>query len=101
MAAAQPGYLGLDSVRDPVSRFGITVSYWRDEASARAWKDVAEHREAQRLGQAHWYEHYTVRVAIVEREYGGPDPRPRPTRRADRRPYARTRSGSAGCPLRA
>lgn len=76
MAAAQPGYLGLDSVRDPVSRFGITVSYWRDEASARAWKEVAEHRKAQRLGRAHWYEHYTVRVATVEREYEGPDPHP-------------------------
>ncbi len=74
LAAQQPGYLGIDSVRDPETRFGITVSYWRDEASARAWKQVAEHLEAQRLGRTRWYESYTIRVATVEREYAGPDP---------------------------
>ena len=37
LAAEQPGYLGLESARDPGSRLGVTVSYWVDEASARAW----------------------------------------------------------------
>jgi len=54
-------------VRDGV---GITVSYWRDEESARAWKRVAEHVEAQRRGRAQWYVAYRVRVAEVVREYG-------------------------------
>lgn len=73
LAAEQPGYLGIDSVRDPASRRGITVSYWVDEASARAWKRVAEHVEAQRVGRERWYSSYRVRVATVTREYGTDD----------------------------
>lgn len=64
----QPGYLGHESARDS-DGFGITVSYWADEAAARAWKQVAQHLEAQRLGREHWYSHYRVVVAEVTREY--------------------------------
>jgi heme-degrading monooxygenase HmoA len=67
LAARQPGYLGVESARDEV---GITVSYWVDEAAAAAWKQVAEHLVAQERGRSVWYEHYTVRVATVSREYG-------------------------------
>jgi heme-degrading monooxygenase HmoA len=70
LAAAQPGYLGIESARDPSSGFGITVSYWATEADARAWKQEAAHAEAQRLGASRWYERYEVRVAVVERAYG-------------------------------
>jgi heme-degrading monooxygenase HmoA len=54
---------------------GITVSYWRDEASLLAWKQVAEHLLAQKLGKERWYEHYITRVARVERAYDGPQKR--------------------------
>ena len=37
LAAAQPGYLGIESARDTAG-FGITVSYWTDEQAARDWK---------------------------------------------------------------
>jgi heme-degrading monooxygenase HmoA len=67
LAAQQPGYLGIESAREDI---GITVSYWRTPADARAWKGVAEHRLAQRRGRAEWYQRYRVRVATVEREYG-------------------------------
>ena len=70
LAAEQPGYLGIESVGDGTS--GITVSYWRDEASAAAWKQVAEHLVAQQRGREVWYADYRVRVATVSREYGGP-----------------------------
>lgn len=70
LAAAQPGYLGIETARDPDTRFGISVSYWATEADARAWKQVAEHLEAQRLGASRWYESYQVRVATVTRSYG-------------------------------
>ena len=71
LAARQPGYLGIDSVRGAAGD-GITVSYWADERSARAWKQVAEHREAQRLGGERWYSNYRVIVADVLRDYSGP-----------------------------
>lgn len=70
LAAEQPGYLGIHSVRDPRSGEGLTVSYWRDDASARAWKQVAEHLEAQRRGREEWYSAYSVVVAQVIRAYG-------------------------------
>ncbi len=68
LAVQQPGYLGAESVRN-ADGFGITVSYWQDEASIVAWKRHAEHRIAQETGQKHWYEHYETRVAKVERAY--------------------------------
>ena len=44
LAVEQPGYLGIEAARDGI---GITVSYWRDDASARRWKQVAAHLLAQ------------------------------------------------------
>ena len=64
LAAAQPGFLGVDSAREDV---GITVSYWTDEAAIAAWKAVAEHLDAQRDGRARWYDEYEMRIARVER----------------------------------
>lgn len=66
LARQQPGFLGVESARD-VAGFGITVSYWRDEASIAAWKAHAEHAVAQRLGRERWYEAFGLRVCRVER----------------------------------
>lgn len=68
LAERQPGYLGHDSVRGP-DGLGITVSYWTDEASIRAWKAVGAHRAAQAAGQRRWYSAYTTHIARVERSY--------------------------------
>ncbi len=68
LASEQPGFIGAESTRD-AEGLGITVSYWQDEESIRAWKTNAEHRIAQETGQARWYEHYITRVAKVERAY--------------------------------
>lgn len=69
LAAAQPGFLGVESAR-AADGFGLTVSYWRDEAAIAAWKAQAEHLEAQRLGRETWYEAFAVRVCRVERASG-------------------------------
>ncbi len=66
LAAEQPGFLGIESVRDS-SGFGITVSYWANEAAIAAWRAHAEHAVAQKLGRARWYRDYHIRVARVER----------------------------------
>ena len=70
LAAQQPGYLGMDTARDPASGVGITVSYWQDKASIAAWKRNGEHLLAQRMGTQKWYETFAVHVARVERRYG-------------------------------
>lgn len=67
LASQQPGFLGIESVRD-ASGLGITVSYWQSLEAVAAWKQNAEHLVAQRLGREQWYERFTLRVCRVERE---------------------------------
>jgi heme-degrading monooxygenase HmoA len=74
LAKTMPGYLGIESARSD-SGFGITVSYWRDEASIRRWRRYSEHVLAQERGKREWYQHYELRIARVERSYSGPEGR--------------------------
>ena len=67
LAAEQPGFLGVESVREDL---GITVSYWSDLNSIKQWKAQAEHRLAQQMGMDKWYSSYKTRIALVERDYG-------------------------------
>ncbi len=67
LAAEQPGYLGVESVREDL---GITISYWSDLESIKRWKANAEHRVAQNMGRDKWYSSYKTRIALVERDYG-------------------------------
>ncbi len=69
LASRQPGFLGIESLRG-ADGFGITNSYWQDEASILAWKQVVSHLAAQRTGRERWYEHYQVRIGRIERAYG-------------------------------
>lgn len=67
LAAQQSGFLGIESAREEV---GITVSYWLDIDSIKAWKANIEHREAQKTGHQKWYSTFKVRISKVERDYG-------------------------------
>jgi heme-degrading monooxygenase HmoA len=69
LAALQPGFLGMESTRGP-DGLGITVAYFKDEASIRGWREQADHQAAQRAGRERWYRAYRVRVCRIEREYG-------------------------------
>jgi heme-degrading monooxygenase HmoA len=71
LAAQQPGYLGVESARG-ADGLGITVSYWASEADILAWRRNAEHTLARERGRSGWYSHFELRVAKVERAYGGP-----------------------------
>lgn len=66
-----PGFLGIESARS-ADGLGITVCYWDSEASIAGWRRQLDHAEAQRRGKDLWYTHYELRVARVERAYGGP-----------------------------
>jgi heme-degrading monooxygenase HmoA len=66
LAAAQPGFLGMESVRNGL---GITVSYWDNLEAIRAWHRHAEHELAQKAGYQKWYKAFKVRVCKVERDY--------------------------------
>ncbi|MCB1201878.1 MAG: antibiotic biosynthesis monooxygenase [Leptospiraceae bacterium] len=66
LAHEQPGFLGIESAREEL---GITVSYWRDLASIKAWKQNTEHLLAQKMGREKWYREFKTRIARVERDY--------------------------------
>jgi len=68
LAKVQPGYLGMESVRD-ASGMGITTSYWENLESISNWRKNSEHREAQSFGKEKWYSDYKVRICKVERDY--------------------------------
>src|SRR3954465_7099841 len=69
LSAQQPGFLGVESVRD-ADGLGITVSYWATLDSIANWKSQAEHRGAQERGRSEWYSAFRLRICKVEREYG-------------------------------
>ncbi|MBI3191051.1 MAG: antibiotic biosynthesis monooxygenase [Pedosphaera parvula] len=69
LAAQQPGFLGVESVRG-TDGLGITVSYWQSLEAIARWKAQSEHRVAQQKGKDVWYQHYRLRICRVEREYG-------------------------------
>jgi heme-degrading monooxygenase HmoA len=69
LAAKQPGFLGVESVRG-LDGFGVTVSYWSNEEAIAAWKAHMDHKPAQETGKSVWYADYQIRVAKVERDYG-------------------------------
>ncbi|MFQ5439111.1 MAG: antibiotic biosynthesis monooxygenase family protein [Paracoccaceae bacterium] len=73
-AATLPGFLGIESARDETG-FGISVSYWTDEAALKSWKSDAEHMLAQKLGKTRWYTRYSLRIAVVGRNHEGPENR--------------------------
>jgi heme-degrading monooxygenase HmoA len=66
-AAARDGYLGIDSARG--GGIGITISWWRDEAAALAWRDDPDHARIRDRGRAVWYDWYRVIVTTVDRAY--------------------------------
>jgi heme-degrading monooxygenase HmoA len=68
LAARQPGYRGIDSVRG-ADGAGITISYWADDAAAIAWRDHPDHAAIRERGRDRWYDRYRVTVCTVTRGY--------------------------------
>ena len=66
LALQQEGFLGIEYAS---SEIGITISYWRDIAAIKRWKDNLDHQKAQIEGKKTWYSQYKVRIAKVERDY--------------------------------
>jgi heme-degrading monooxygenase HmoA len=47
----------------------LSVSFWRDEAAVRAWREHLRHRRAQELGKREIFEDFRISVAEVVRDY--------------------------------
>jgi heme-degrading monooxygenase HmoA len=48
----------------------LSLSFWRDEESIRAWRNFEEHRKVQAKGRESVFAEYRIRVASVVRDYG-------------------------------
>jgi len=68
MAQLQPGFLGMESV-DGTGGDGVTLSYWTDEASIRAWRAQDDQGVTREKDRRRWYQHYALQIAQVERAY--------------------------------
>jgi len=63
----QPGFCAVESLGD--AERSITISYWLDTESIRAWRELPVHRGAQAEGRARWYASYRVEVCRIERAW--------------------------------
>ncbi len=59
MARAQPGYRSFKSYTADDGEV-VAISEWDDEASARSWGRLAEHRAVQHKGRTSYYASYTL-----------------------------------------
>ncbi|MDC8774220.1 antibiotic biosynthesis monooxygenase family protein [Roseateles albus] len=68
----------------------LSLSFWRDEAAVRAWRNLEQHRSTQALGRSQVFADYRLRVAEVQRDYGLHDREQAPldSRQAHPRPQA-------------
>ncbi|WP_018879508.1 MULTISPECIES: antibiotic biosynthesis monooxygenase [unclassified Thioalkalivibrio] len=48
----------------------LSLSFWRDEAAVREWRNLEEHRQVQAAGRGGIFADYRLRVAEVVRDYG-------------------------------
>ena len=65
------GFISVERF-ESISRPGrfVSLSFWRDEAAVKKWRNLAAHREAQAAGRGGVFRDYRLRVASVLRDYG-------------------------------
>ena len=62
-----PGFVDMKSYSaDDGER--LTVVRWKDPETLKQWREVARHREAQRIGRERWYQWYRIEVAELVRD---------------------------------
>lgn len=48
----------------------LSLSFWRDEAAVRRWREHERHRRAQQRGRSDIFADYRISVVEVVRQYG-------------------------------
>lgn len=65
------GFISIERFQNLVNpKKLVSLSFWRDEAAVRAWREHSEHRNTQRVGRETVFDDYRLRVAGVVRDYG-------------------------------
>lgn len=66
-----PGFISIErfeSLTTPGKL--LSLSFWRDEDSVKAWRNLESHRAIQAAGRLRIFADYRLRVAAVLRDYG-------------------------------
>ena len=65
------GFISIErfqSLTDPEKV--LSLSFWKDEQSVAAWRNLEKHRIAQAKGRQYIFKDYHLRIASVNRDYG-------------------------------
>jgi heme-degrading monooxygenase HmoA len=65
-AKSMPGFIDAKSFKAEDGE-RLTVVWWQDEETLRAWRTHARHLVAQQRGRERWYQYYTLEVAELTR----------------------------------
>jgi heme-degrading monooxygenase HmoA len=66
-----PGFISIERFESLTTpRRLLSLSFWQDEDSVKAWRNLEAHRVIQAMGRKHVFLDYRLRVAAVLRDYG-------------------------------
>lgn len=66
-----PGFISIERF-ESLTKPGklLSLSFWKNEDSVKAWRNLEAHRAIQAAGRQRIFAHYRLRVAAVLRDYG-------------------------------
>ena len=67
LARSMPGFIDVKAYKAEDGE-RLTVVWWEDETTLRAWRTHARHLVAQQTGRERWYEYYDMNVATIVRK---------------------------------
>ncbi|NVN99908.1 MAG: antibiotic biosynthesis monooxygenase [Geobacteraceae bacterium] len=70
----RPGFISIERFRSLNDEGKVlSLSFWENEEVVQAWRNLLEHRLAQKKGKDELFEKYRIRVAQVVRDYTDTD----------------------------
>ena len=64
------GFISIERFQSLVDeRKILSLSFWSDETAIKTWRNLVEHRLAQKQGKDSLFKSYRIRVANVVRDY--------------------------------
>ena len=71
IAVGMPGFISIKTYNAEDGE-RVSIVEFESEETMRAWREQADHREAQELGRKQFYSEYHIQVCQVIRDYSFP-----------------------------
>jgi heme-degrading monooxygenase HmoA len=70
----RPGFISIERFQSLVDENKVlSLSFWESEEAVEVWRNLLEHRIAQKKGKKELFENYRIRIAHVLRDYTDSD----------------------------